>query len=232
MALQADLKKQRKTLAIIQAAEEIFFKKPYSSITVDEIALAAGVTKKTLYTYFPSKLALFMHMFEYYLQQLHRKLLEAVDREPRPDRYILEVSRILFTFTWENEKFMRFFWSMDSAEFDGETPRELIQSVRSQNRQLIDMVADLVRKGQDQGIIRQDIDAELLVHIISAVNKGILIHTNKEAKFNVAKIDPEYMYTQCLRLITPGLFDTARDETAAAAEGGAKGPKKKASKRR
>ena len=173
------------------------------------------MTKKTLYTYFPSKLALFIHMFEYYLQQLHRKLLEAVEREPRPDRYILEVSRILFKFTWENEKFMRFFWSMDSNEFDGETPRELIESVRLQNRYLIDLVADLVRKGQAAGVFRKELDPELLVHIISAFNKGVLIHTNKEAKFNVAKIDPEYMFNQYLQLITPGLLENQNDTAVA-----------------
>ena len=216
MALQADLRKQRKTLSIIQAAEEIFFKKPYSSITVDEIAQAAGVTKKTLYSYFPSKLALFIHMFEYYLQQLHRRLIEASEREPRMDRYILEVARVLFKFTWENEKFMRFFWSMDSSEFDGEAPPELLQSVRSVNRASIDMVAEFLRRGQDQGIIRKDFDPELLVHIISAFNKGLLIHTNKEAKFNVAKINPEYMYEQYLRLITPGLLQAP--ESAATEE--------------
>lgn len=215
MALQADLRKQRKTLAIIQAAEEIFFKKPYSSITVDEIAQAAGVTKKTLYSYFPSKLALFIHMFEYYLQQLHRRLIEASEREPRTDRYILEVARVLFRFTWENEKFMRFFWSMDSNEFDGEAPPELLQSVRLVNRTSIDMVAELVRKGQDQGYICRDFDPELLVHIISAFNKGLLIHTNKEARFNVAKINPEYMYEQYLRLITPGLLQAPENPTAA-----------------
>ena len=211
MTLQADLKKQRKILSIIQAAEEIFFKKPYNAITVDEIAHEAGVTKKTLYSYFPSKLALFIHMFEHYLHQLNRYLLETFDREPRPDRFVLEVARTLFRFTWENEKFMRFFWSMDSNEFDGETPPELLQSVRHVNRNMIDLVTDQVRKGQEQGYIRKDFEAELLVHIISAFNKGILIHTNKEAKFNVAKIDPEYMYEQYLRLITPGLLATPPD---------------------
>ena len=200
MTFHAEHKKQRKLLSIVQAAEEIFFEKAYGSITVDEIAQAAGVTKRTLYTYFPSKIALFIHIFEGRLQRLHHRVLEARERESSPDKALLNAARELFQFTWENEKFMRFFWAMDSNEFDGEIPAELIHSLRIWNRGLIDSTVELVRQGQAQGRIKADVDPELFVHLVSAVNKGILIHTNKETKLDIASVRPEDLMNGFIRL--------------------------------
>ena len=101
--------KKLKRLAVEQAAEEIFLEKPYNEISVDEIAKQAGVTKKTLYTYFPSKLALFTNRFEDYLRELYRQLTEALVPSLPYDQILRRGSDILFEFTKKNEKFMLFF---------------------------------------------------------------------------------------------------------------------------
>ena len=44
---------------LIDAAEKLFLKKGYHATTMDEVASAAGVSKKTVYLAFPSKEALF-----------------------------------------------------------------------------------------------------------------------------------------------------------------------------
>ncbi len=44
--------------AVLHAANELFYRSGFSSVSVDEIARAAGVTKRTLYYHFPSKAAL------------------------------------------------------------------------------------------------------------------------------------------------------------------------------
>ncbi|MFH1137870.1 MAG: TetR/AcrR family transcriptional regulator [Pseudomonadota bacterium] len=206
MALQAEHKKQQKILAVVQAAEEIFFKKPYSAITVDEVALLAGVTKKTLYSYFPSKLSLFIHMFDHYLQELHRLFIEAIEREPRPDHALMGVVVVLYRFTWENEKFMRFFWALDSSEMDGEIPAELTHSVHLWNRGLIEQAIRLVRRGQAQGVIHDAVDAERMIHIFSAINKGILVHTGKQAKWSIANVQPWDLMGGFLSLAFSGIF--------------------------
>ncbi|MEW6262265.1 MAG: TetR/AcrR family transcriptional regulator [Thermodesulfobacteriota bacterium] len=206
MALQAEHKKQQKILAVVQAAEEIFFKKSYNSVTVDEVAQLAGVTKNTLYSYFPSKLSLFIRMFDHYLQELHRLFVEAIEREPRPDHALMGGIVVLYRFTWENEKFMRFFWALNPSEMNGEIPAELIHSVHLWNRGLIEQAIRLVRRGQAQGVINDALDAERMVHLVSAVNKGILIHTSKQAKWSIANVRPSDLMGGFLRLAFNAIF--------------------------
>ena len=46
-------RKKKNRQAMLQTAEEIFLEKGYQATTIDEIAERAGVTKRTLYKYFP-----------------------------------------------------------------------------------------------------------------------------------------------------------------------------------
>ena len=192
-------------MAVMRAAEEIFLKKPYSAITVNEIAESAGVTKRTLYSYYPSKLALFVQMFENYLQQLHKQILSAAQEDLPPDKKLLRISQVQFSFTRENEGFMRLFWTLDSDEFDGELPHELAQGIRLRNNDMIETAVRIIEEGQKQGIIAP-CDPQLLVHAMSAFVKGIIFHTNKEAKLSIARVDPGRLQELFLDLITKGLF--------------------------
>lgn len=65
----------RKTEAILKAATRLFPKQGYEKTTMQDIATAAGVTKQTVYSYFPSKELLFTQMID----NLCRK---AIDSKP------------------------------------------------------------------------------------------------------------------------------------------------------
>ena len=218
MANNAAEKKQQKVSAILDAAENIFLGKPYNLISVDEIALAAGVTKKTLYSYFPSKLSLFVKLLEKYIQELHRLCLQAVDREPRLDQALRDVFDTLFQFTRDNEKFMRFFWAMDVDEMEGEIPAEISANVRMWNRGMIDLVSGVIRKAQERGIIRPEVDPELFIHMVSAFNKGILVHTNKQIKWNVADIKPAELMEGFYALVFKSIFTDPPEENGSSAK--------------
>ncbi len=53
------IRKGRKYDQVVQGAREIFLRDGYERASVDEIALQAGVSKATLYAYFPDKRQLF-----------------------------------------------------------------------------------------------------------------------------------------------------------------------------
>jgi TetR/AcrR family fatty acid metabolism transcriptional regulator len=205
MTTKQEYNKKMKQLAIMQAAESIFLKKPYGSITVNEIAKKAGVTKRTLYNYFPSKLALFVRMFENYLQELHRRILAVDQEELTPDRKLFKILEVQFSFSMENQDFMRLFWTLDSDEFDGVLPEELARSIHLWNRNMIDIGVRVVRDGQRKGVI-SPCEPEMLVHMMSAFNKGIVIHTNKEAKLSIADVDGKQLHQLFFNLVSKGLF--------------------------
>lgn len=198
-------------LTIIQAAKELFFEKRYSTITVDNIAERAGVTKRTLYKYFPSKLALFIHVFDEYLQKLYKELVKPLELNLPTEQLIEKIFYVIYVFTKENEKFMRLFWTLDSDEFLGPIPEELINRIQVWNRAMIDVTVKRIQ-AKKEGLCIQ-YDPELLVHLMSAINKGIFVHTNKENRFNIADINSDQLYAACIKLFNKGLFSISSEKS-------------------
>ena len=188
-ALQKNINK----LSIMQAAEDIIQKKHYSEITMDEIAQIAGVTKKTVYASFPSKLSLFISIFENYLQMLHRRMLEDIDRELPVAQTLKQLFNTLFQHTLENEKMLRLFWALESEEADGMIPLDLASRVNLWTKAIFDEMIGYIKEGIKQGIVR-DYEPEMIIHMFSAINKGIFIHTNKQKRFNIADIEARNLF--------------------------------------
>ena len=60
MNINTPLKKGRKYDQVLAGAREVFLREGFEGASVDQIARDAGVSKATLYSYFPDKQALFM----------------------------------------------------------------------------------------------------------------------------------------------------------------------------
>ena len=53
----------RKFLQVLEGARTIFLRDGFEGAAVDDIAREAGVSKATLYSYFPDKRVMFMEVF-------------------------------------------------------------------------------------------------------------------------------------------------------------------------
>jgi TetR/AcrR family fatty acid metabolism transcriptional regulator len=206
--------KELKQLQIRQAANTLFLEKKYSAITMDEIAKQAGITKRTLYLYYPSKLALFIHVFDEHLQQLHQQITKAARKNLPVVEVITSVFEILYSFTKKNEKFMRLYWAMDSAEFDGLIPEELLERNKVWTKAMFEEVCKVIERGQQDGMML-DYQPELIMHLLSAINKGIFTHTNKESRFSIAHLDPDDLYRMSIKMMKAGLFGVKQRKTKA-----------------
>jgi len=84
----AVIKRGRKFDQVVEGAREIFLAQGFEGASVDDIARAAGVSKATLYSYFPDKRLLFM---EVAITECHRQTDAAVAEldTSRPPREIL-----------------------------------------------------------------------------------------------------------------------------------------------
>ncbi|MDR9393774.1 MAG: TetR/AcrR family transcriptional regulator [Roseovarius sp.] len=58
-AMAAEIKKGRKFEQVLEGAREVFMRDGFEGASVDDIARSAGVSKATLYSYFPDKRLLF-----------------------------------------------------------------------------------------------------------------------------------------------------------------------------
>lgn len=75
-AMAAEIKKGRKFDQVLDGAREIFLRDGFEGASVDDIARAAGVSKATLYSYFPDKRLLFSEVARI---ECNRQAEEALD---------------------------------------------------------------------------------------------------------------------------------------------------------
>lgn len=77
----AGIKKGRKFDQVLEGAREIFMRDGFEGASVDTIAKAAGVSKATLYSYFPDKRLLFMEVATSECQRQAETAINAMDIE-------------------------------------------------------------------------------------------------------------------------------------------------------
>jgi AcrR family transcriptional regulator len=85
---QAQIRKGRKFDQVVDGAREIFLRDGFEGASVDDIARAAGVSKATLYSYFPDKRLLFMEVATRQCEEQARISIEKIDSS-RPPREVL-----------------------------------------------------------------------------------------------------------------------------------------------
>ncbi|MGC9418140.1 MAG: TetR/AcrR family transcriptional regulator [Rhodovulum sp.] len=73
------IKKGRKFDQVLHGAREVFLRDGFEGASVDDIARAAGVSKATLYSYFPDKRLLFVEVFRLECDRQTMAALDEID---------------------------------------------------------------------------------------------------------------------------------------------------------
>jgi AcrR family transcriptional regulator len=81
----------RKFSQVLEGARQIFLSDGFEGASVDDIARAAGVSKATLYSYFPDKRLLFMEVAQTECARMAEHALDLIDQS-QPPRQVLTVA--------------------------------------------------------------------------------------------------------------------------------------------
>ncbi|MES0824896.1 TetR/AcrR family transcriptional regulator [Ruegeria sp. SCP11] len=81
----------RKFDQVLQGAREVFMADGFEGASVDDIARAAGVSKATLYSYFPDKRLLFMEVAHTECSRMAQDIVSMVD-DTKPAREVLTIA--------------------------------------------------------------------------------------------------------------------------------------------
>ncbi len=87
-SLTPQIRKGRKFDQVLDGARTVFMADGFEGASVDEIARVAGVSKATLYSYFPDKRLLFMEVATSECRRQSREALDNIDMS-RPPRDVL-----------------------------------------------------------------------------------------------------------------------------------------------
>jgi AcrR family transcriptional regulator len=148
---------------IMTVAQRLFAQRGYSLTTTAAIATAAGVTEPILYRHFESKRDLFLQLLAEVSTQMIEQLHKVVAQSDEP---IKQIELIIFNYPHVSERFAESFVMIDramaslgsaSGHRDRDVPdvRPLLINHYAAYEQL---VASIVRRGQEAGQFRSDVD--------------------------------------------------------------------------
>jgi AcrR family transcriptional regulator len=155
--LRADERRQ----AVLDTACRVFFKSSYRGATTAEIAREAGISAPILYRHFGSKRDLYLACLDEAWRSLRELAEQALAEDPGrclgavSDAYMAKRSKLRIIDLW-----------IQALSEVSEDP-VIAKAVRRQIREVHDFFADVIRRGQDAGVIHpdRDPDAEAWIYI-------------------------------------------------------------------
>jgi TetR/AcrR family transcriptional regulator len=152
---------------ILEIAEELFAEKGFDAVSINDIALRAGMSKANIYHHYSSKEDLYMVVLKSACEHSAQALKEVEDALADGPRAQLESFfslhlQALLTHSRSSRLIQR-----ELLENAPKRGRQLAEEVFSE--QFSRLVA-LVREGQSQGLLRKDFDAALLAFLLVGAN--------------------------------------------------------------
>jgi TetR/AcrR family fatty acid metabolism transcriptional regulator len=92
---------------IMKAAANLFSKKSYHDVTMDQIAEEVGVAKGTIYLYFESKENLYLEILEHTHETIESILVKEIAKDDPAPRKLKKVLTLIFQFYFQNMDVLR-----------------------------------------------------------------------------------------------------------------------------
>lgn len=171
--------KPNKRNIILEKSLELFFSYGIQHITMDDIAKKSGVSKKTIYKYFENKSDLLHHIIKLQVEELQdvininkQKKINSLEELILFFKYINNISRTISpTFGKELKKYHSMIF---------------LEVYKYKNTIIPPFVIENIKKGKEEGLYKNDINAEEICDSFDDVSKIIftdnfLFDTNKKS---------------------------------------------------
>jgi AcrR family transcriptional regulator len=146
---------ERSQQALLAAAAAEFAEHGLGGARMDRIAERAGLNKRLIYYYYGNKDDLFLAV----LEDAYRQIREAEQRLHLTDLDPPEAVRRLTAFTWDYYlKHPEFLTLLNSENLHRATHLQRSQRVREMNSPLVQTLADVLARGQREGVFRGGVD--------------------------------------------------------------------------
>jgi AcrR family transcriptional regulator len=190
---------------IISAARKLYEKKGVENVTMEDIAVAAEYTRRTLYSYFKNRdeislLALVEDMrIRWEAQQ------KAIAKVKTGLEKIIVWGESFYEFARRNPHSMRLhlYW-----DFKGINPvttcKEIFIVFEGLNQELADGLRAIFKLGKKDGSLRRDIDIDLVISQYLYSLRAI-IHRAISKSYSFASFNPDKYVNYFLRLFSQGI---------------------------
>lgn len=187
---------------IVDAARKLFYKFGFKKVSMDEIAREAGVTKKTVYTYFSSKEELFKYFIQEELDNM-KKIVEDIEKEDLD--FFEAVHQIIFQLIKYKNKRQFFKLMTNEAEV-------LKSSIASKSLNLIDeqiqsYIYDIVKNAMDKGYIKKE-NPEVVTFLVYKMYIALMFDWSETRE----KLDEEEIAKTIFDILKNGLGEREINE--------------------
>ncbi len=170
---------ERRT-ALLSAAFQEVAERGFSSVTLEDIAERAGVSKGITLYYFESKEALFRELFQWLIQRIHQQMRESVAVEGDPLARMHALIDVIFASPARNRAFYAAYLDFASLAIRRESFRKVNEAFYLGCR---DIEKPVIEEGIAQGVIPPQ-DPDRAVTSLRAVFDGLMLRW-------LAEEDPE-----------------------------------------
>ncbi len=147
------IKKGRKFDQVLDGAREIFLRDGYEGASVDEIAKAAGVSKATLYSYFPDKRLLFLEVAKLECRQQSEAAAARIEASGEPQEVLFDAASRMVRFFMSDVGMQVYRIVVGESQRFPEVGREFYASGP---RMVHDLLTRYLQMAVDQGKLRID----------------------------------------------------------------------------
>ena len=173
--LQARSEKEKscRRAVIVSAAKDLFYARGYS-VTVDEIAEKAKLSKATLYLYYKNKDELYVAAMLEGFQGLEERLTKVIKSRKGIEEKLKGFGFAFLDYMLENRKFFRMTQHYLAEEFHARISSDPAQFVQMEISRHVQYMVDLIQQGIDHGLFKEGLNARHFTTVMWRTFTGLL----------------------------------------------------------
>ena len=156
------MKIKDRQLEIITAAGEILTESGIAGLTTKKLATKIGFAESALYRHFKGKEDIMVTMLQYLAAEMDKRLKDCLVNINEPELQMKEMFNNQFDFFKKNPHFLVAIFSDGLLEGSKGINDAIMQIMDVKRKYLL----QIVRKGQDEGIFKNNLSEDDMVHII------------------------------------------------------------------
>jgi AcrR family transcriptional regulator len=163
---------------ILEAALECFAQRGYEATGVAEICKRASVTKGAFYYHFPSKQAVFLELFNRWLEGIEKQLAEARSEATSvPEGLLGMASKAQGVFEAAGGQLSLFLEFWTEAQHDS----AIRQVIISPYRRYRDYFSDIIQAGTDEQTLKP-VDPDVAAEVVVSLAMGLVLQSVLDPK--------------------------------------------------
>lgn len=191
---------------IMEHAIKLFLKKGYHGTTIDDITRSARLTKGSFYWYFKSKEDMLKRILLDFEHLFLDKLIQSISAvEEGTLGKIAKFVRFTSAFAYYNPELCVVFTTL-SGELVG-TRHKIETEIRRIYKKYQDFLAEIMVQGIKEGVIKKDLNPDLVASVIIAFHNGILF----QWFMNKGRIDERAYVDTFKRVLLKGIISESID---------------------